>query len=111
MTAAEIQARKVRYMRVVAQMEEELAELDAARERIRITIETLRALMGSEPPKAPTIPKAPKIPKNGPKNPHAQALGRLGGSKGGTERARRLSPERRTELARNAANVRWNGQT
>jgi hypothetical protein len=41
------------------------------------------------------------------KNPHAVALGRLGGSKGGPARARVLSPIRRTEIARMAAWTRW----
>jgi hypothetical protein len=33
--------------------------------------------------------------------------GRVGGRKGGTERAKRLTPERRSEIARAAANARW----
>jgi hypothetical protein len=33
--------------------------------------------------------------------------GRSGGRKGGAERARRLTPERRSEIARNAAEARW----
>ena len=41
------------------------------------------------------------------KNPHAQALGRLGGLKGGKSRAAQLSAERRSEIARAAAQVRW----
>ncbi len=41
------------------------------------------------------------------KNPHAQALGRLGGLKGGKARAAKLSPERRREIARAAAKARW----
>jgi hypothetical protein len=40
-------------------------------------------------------------------NPHAAALGRLGGLKGGPARARRLSAERRREIARRAARKRW----
>jgi hypothetical protein len=40
-------------------------------------------------------------------NPHAAALGRLGGLKGGPARAARLSPERRSEIARDAARRRW----
>lgn len=42
------------------------------------------------------------------KNPHAVALGRLGGLKGGNARAAVLSSERRQEIARNAAEMRWN---
>jgi hypothetical protein len=41
------------------------------------------------------------------KNPHAVALGKLGGSKGGRARAEALSPKRRTEISREAANTRW----
>jgi len=40
-------------------------------------------------------------------NPHAAALGRLGGLKGGPARAARLSPRRRREIARAAARARW----
>ena len=41
------------------------------------------------------------------KNPHAVALGKLGGSKGGKIRATRLSAEQRSEIARNAVLARW----
>jgi hypothetical protein len=41
------------------------------------------------------------------KNPHAVALGLLGGSKGGTNRAKKLTAERRSEIARKAALARW----
>lgn len=41
-------------------------------------------------------------------NPAAVALGRLGGLKGGKARAGKLSPERRSEIARSAAKQRWN---
>lgn len=41
------------------------------------------------------------------KNPAAVALGRLGGLKGGKARAEKLSPRRRTEIARKAAQSRW----
>lgn len=41
------------------------------------------------------------------KNPHAAALGRLGGQKGGPARAMRLSAERRSEIAQKAAQARW----
>ena len=40
-------------------------------------------------------------------NPHAAALGRLGGLKGGPARARALSSERRREIGRRAARKRW----
>jgi hypothetical protein len=41
------------------------------------------------------------------KNPNAVALGRLGGLKGGKARAAKLTPERRKEIAVNAAKKRW----
>jgi hypothetical protein len=41
------------------------------------------------------------------KNPAAVALGRLGASKGGKARAAKLSPMRRSEIARQAILARW----
>ena len=41
------------------------------------------------------------------KNPHAVALGRLGGLKGGKARKEALTPERRKEIARKAIETRW----
>ena len=41
------------------------------------------------------------------KNPHAVALGKMGGLKGGKKRAARLTPEERSASARNAALARW----
>jgi hypothetical protein len=46
-------------------------------------------------------------PAGADKNPHAAALGRLGGLKGGKARADRLSERRRREIARKAAQARW----
>jgi hypothetical protein len=37
----------------------------------------------------------------------ASILGKLGGSKGGKERAKRLTAEQRSDIARKAASVRW----
>ena len=37
----------------------------------------------------------------------ASALGKLGGRKGGLERAKRLSKKRRSEIAKKAAKERW----
>jgi hypothetical protein len=45
------------------------------------------------------------------KNPHAVALGRLGGQKGGKARAAKLSKRRRSEIARKAAQARWNKES
>jgi hypothetical protein len=41
------------------------------------------------------------------RNPHAAALGHLGGLKGGPARAAALTPQRRREIARGAARARW----
>jgi len=41
------------------------------------------------------------------KDPAAVALGRRGGIKGGPARARKLSPQRRSQIARQAAQARW----
>lgn len=41
------------------------------------------------------------------KNPHAVALGRLGGKKGGKARADKLTSEERSEIAKKAAAARW----
>ena len=41
------------------------------------------------------------------KNPAAVELGRLGGKKGGPARAKKLTAERRREIARRAAKKRW----
>lgn len=44
---------------------------------------------------------------NAGKNPAAVALGKLGGAKGGMARAAKLSPKKRTAIARKAAKARW----
>lgn len=46
-------------------------------------------------------------PRKPRKNPHAVALGRKGGLKGGLVRAANLTPKKRTEIAKLAASVRW----
>lgn len=44
---------------------------------------------------------------NAGKNPAAVALGRLGGAKGGSARAAKLSPAKRKAIAKKAADARW----
>ena len=46
-------------------------------------------------------------PIDGSKNPHAVALGRLGGLKGGIARAKALSPRQRSKIAKLGAKQRW----
>ena len=53
---------------------------------------------------------APPDPDAG-KNPHAVALGREGGKKGGKARAEKLTAEERSEIARKAAAARWSRTT
>lgn len=58
-------------------------------------------------PKASNPPgEQPETTEDG-KNAAAVALGRLGGKKGGPARARKLSKQRRSEIAKKAARARW----
>jgi len=50
---------------------------------------------------------SPLPDKDAGKNPAAVALGRLGGAKGGTARAKALSPAKRKAIAKKAAAARW----
>ena len=52
-------------------------------------------------------PEAEPKPAKRKKNPAAVALGRLGGKKGGAARAKALTPEQRSEIAKKAAAKRW----
>jgi hypothetical protein len=52
-----------------------------------------------------------KKPSEDRKNPAAVALGRKGGLKGGKARAAKLSPERRSEIARAAVKARWDAKS
>jgi len=61
-----------------------------------------RALPGLCFGRAPTV----HMPPTAIKNPHAVALGRLGGAKGGPARAKALSARRRTQIAKRAATAR-----
>lgn len=45
------------------------------------------------------------------KNQAAVELGRLGGMKGGKARAEKLTPKRRSEIAKKAAKARWGGKS
>lgn len=44
------------------------------------------------------------------KNPHAVALGKIGGQKGGRARAEKLSARKRSQIARKAALKRWSSE-
>lgn len=70
----------------------------------------------AERPKVDTVPEPPQLgtgitlnePKPEPKkNPHAVALGKLGGAKGGPARAKKLTKAERSEIGKKAAKARW----
>lgn len=54
-----------------------------------------------------SIGKAVRPEDNDGKNPINKEIGRIGGLKGGRARAENLSPERRQEIAKKAAKIRW----
>jgi hypothetical protein len=60
--------------------------------RAKATVDIIDAILDGTPPA---------------KDPERVARGKLGGAKGGTIRAAKLSPERRAEIARKAAEARW----
>ena len=64
--------------------------------RAKATVDAIDAILDAWP--EPTVPE---------KDPDRVARGKLGGAKGGKLRAERLSPERRSEIARKAAAARW----
>jgi hypothetical protein len=57
-------------------------------------------------PKFDPAQEPPVVPDPN-KNPHAVALGRLGGLKGGAARAAKLAPKKRSQIAAKAAKTRW----
>jgi hypothetical protein len=60
--------------------------------RAKATVDRIDAILDGTPPA---------------KDPERVARGKLGGAKGGKLRAAKLSPERRAEIARRAAQARW----
>lgn len=64
-------------------------------------------VLASEIVKAATEDEPETPAKEDTRNPHAVALGRLGGVKGGKARAEKLTPEQRKEIAKKAARARW----
>ena len=53
------------------------------------------------------IGEAKEVDPNEGKDPNAVALGRKGGLKGGKARAKKLTAEERSAIAKKAANARW----
>ena len=68
---------------------------------------TVARATGEEPEEAPDDVQAPESTLEE-RHAAAVALGRLGGKKGGPARAKKLTPEQRSESARKAAQARWN---
>ena len=66
----------------------------------RVFLESIGEAPKTEPGKSPK-------PVDPTKNPHAVALGRLGGLKGGAARAAALSPRKRSQIAAKGAAKRW----
>jgi hypothetical protein len=64
----------------------------------QIAFDVVQKAIGAKPKVEPPDPA---------KNPAAVSLGRLGGLKGGKARAEKLSPEKRKEIAKKAADKRW----
>jgi hypothetical protein len=62
---------------------------------------------GSSPPRTVDTPTPEQTPTSPAKNPAAVLLGGLGGKKGGPARAKKLSPQQRSAIARKAARARW----
>jgi hypothetical protein len=65
----------------------------------KLAFSILTDAVGEDKPNPPT--------EEDEKNPHAVALGRLGGLKGGKARAEKLTPEERRKIAQKAAEARW----
>ncbi|MBI2985126.1 MAG: hypothetical protein HYY45_00010 [Deltaproteobacteria bacterium] len=68
------------------------------RDFTQIAKQIIDKITGNAPPEKPDK-----------RNPHAVALSKLGASKGGKARAKKLSSKKRKEIARKAAKVRWRG--
>lgn len=75
------------------------------RDTAEIARENLEQIIGEKLTGEPLDQPPPPEPDE--RNPAAVALSKLGASKGGTARAKKLSARRRAEIARKAASVRW----
>lgn len=64
--------------------------------RAKATVDAIDAILDRWPDSQPSA-----------KDPERVARGKLGGAKGGKLRADKLSPERRSEIAKAAAAARW----
>ena len=66
------------------------------RDTNEVAFSVVQRATGQAPPEEPST-----------KNQAAVELGRLGGKKGGAARAKKLTPEQRSEIAKKAAQSRW----
>ncbi len=81
----------------------DMADKEKGGKRPRDLNKLASSIVGAATEGEPPIESTP----DGDKNPHAVALGRLGGLKGGKARAEKLSPKKRKEIAQTAARARW----
>lgn len=72
------------------------------RDFMQVAREIVEKAIGEQMDGTP-LPTPPKDKRN----PHAVALGRLGGRKGGKARAKALSSSKRRSIAKKAAKSRW----
>jgi hypothetical protein len=81
--------------------------LDRSKKRPRDPHQLAHQVMLESTGQAPKFNPEADQPVDPTKNPHAVALGRLGGLKGGAARAEALSPRKRSQIAAKAARARW----
>lgn len=81
--------------------------LDRSKKRPRDPNQLAYQIMLESTGQAPKFNPEAEKPIDPSKNPHAVALGRLGGLKGGIARAAALGPRKRSQIAAKAAKVRW----
>ena len=72
------------------------------RDFMQVAREVVERAIGEKMDGAPLDPPPPDT-----RNPHAVALGKIGGEKGGRARAEALSPAKRRAIAKKAAQSRW----
>ena len=81
--------------------------LDRSKKRPRDPNQLAYQVMLESTGQAPKFTPDEEKPADPNKNPHAVALGRLGGLKGGAARAAKLAPRKRSQIAAKAAKARW----
>ena len=100
---------KTRSPEAIAAQFKRLGDLKTANQKRR-SLELALAVNAARMVDQPVGERAGDGPRPDPnegKNPHAVALGKLGGAKGGRARAKALTPGKRTAIAKAAAKARW----